>query len=391
MRFLKAQYFFTFAVFGCVLPYLSVFLADDRGLDDVEIGYILSFQGVAVLITPVLMTAMADLRVPARALIALMFTLAAIGLACLLGSDTVVLITAAHALFALAFAPITSLQDGLNFAVQRDRERRGLARVPYHRVRVWGTFGFMAPSIVIYLGLSAGGSISLVLIAGYLAAGLGAVSAFGLPALREPKDAGGALPTLDAARTLLAPRVLGFCVAMWILHLASSAYYAFYPLYLTETVGLAPKWVGLIATGGVAIEVFFMLGFGRMLRRFGLRKLMIVGAGAMVLRFGLMAVFVNAPVAIGTQVLHGIMVLAVHVAPPVYFNHHADDRFRHSIQGLYAMTVYGTGRIVGNVLAGYVAAVSLTTLMAYSAALSAAALILFAIALAHPAHRQVRA
>ena len=43
-----------------------------------------------------------------------------------------------------------------------------------------------------------------------------------------------------------------------------------------------------------------------------------------------------------TQLFHGMIVLALLIAPPIFLNQHAEDRYRHSMQGLYAMAVMGT-------------------------------------------------
>ena len=85
-------------------------------------------------------------------------------------------------------------------------------------------------------------------------------------------------------------------------------------------------------------------------------------------------------VAVGTQALHGMMVLVLHVAPPVFFNRFAAERYRSSVQGLYAVAIMGTGRIVGNVTAGEVAEVSLRGAFLYATLMAVAAAGLFALA-----------
>ncbi len=59
--------------------------------------------------------------------------------------------------------------------------------------------------------------------------------------------------------------------------------------------------------------------------------------------------------AIGTLVLHGMMVLVVQVMPPVYLNRSAQDSNRNSMQALYAMLVNGSGRIAGSLAGGAIA------------------------------------
>jgi PPP family 3-phenylpropionic acid transporter len=68
------------------------------------------------------------------------------------------------------------------------------------------------------------------------------------------------------------------------------------------------------------------------------------------------------------------------VAPPVILNQHADDRFRHSMQGLYAMVVFGLGRLLGNFAAGPIARWDLRAVYAGSAMLSVVAIGLLVVA-----------
>ncbi len=403
MRSIKAQYFLTFAVMGSVLPYLPVYFAE-RGLSDTQVGYVLSLGGLAVLLTPVLTTLLADLHFENRTLLAWVCAVSAGSLAWLLASRGFWWILAVHGLFSLAFVPVLSLQDGLTFTETSRRLKAGLATLPYHRVRVYGTVGFIAPSIVLYVLMSdfVGASIGVSLLCG-AAVGLlavgnslllprtrGAVSISSpsaeVPDPHPPEPPGGSgrgTPTMQAARRMLQPDVALFCVAMWLVHLSVGAFYAFYPIYLTREIGVGNQWLGPISTVGVLIEVFFMLAFGWLLKRFGLKWLMTIGVSVVAVRMALLAFAPNLAVAVGTQGFHGLMVLVVHVAPPVYLNHRAEPAYRNSIQGLYAMVVFGTGRIAGTLLAGLVADSSGTgtlAVFAWSAAAAGVSALLFAVA-----------
>jgi PPP family 3-phenylpropionic acid transporter len=376
MRFLKAQYFLTFAVMGAVLPYLSVYLSNQRGLSDAQIGWVMSVSGLAIVVTPVAMTLLADAHIRTKWLMAGLYIVAAAGLGAMLPDYGFAPLFVAHAVFALAFAPMMPLQDGLYF---REAEA-GAAGQPYQRIRVYGTYGFIAPALVIYLGLQWGGlSSAMAIAAGALTCGLGLVNTMLLPGRPPRPREAGRLPTAAAARAMLRPSLLLFSAAMWLLHLAAAAYYTFYPRLLEQTAGVPEQWLGLISALGVVLEILFMLGFGVLLRRLGLRGLMVTGALAMALRMALLWLAPNAVVGVGTQIFHGLMVLVVHVAPPIYLNSHAEERFRSSMQGLYVMAVYGTARLVGNAAAGYLAEVSLTAVFAASAAACLVAAAIFAL------------
>ena len=375
---MRAQYFLSFGVIGAVLPFLSVFL-DDRGLTRTQIGYVTAAASFGVVLTPVLITLLADAAVAGRALMAGVFVASGVLLAAVHGVHGFWPILACYALHSLAFAPAAPLQDGIYFAAAaRDPDAP-----PYHVVRVWGTVGYIVPSAVLYFVLTRSGSVAPALACGVMLCAAGALNALLLlpradPRLEDKSQANGSrLPTVAAVRALLEPHVLVFCVAMALVHFAAMGYYQFYPLYLTEARGIDKRWVGLIANIGVVVEIFFMLGFGWLSAKLTLRGLMIAGVACIAVRLVLLAFVPTNTVAIGTQLLHGMMVLVLHVAPPIYLNARAGDAFRSSIQGLYAMAVAGAARIAGSVVTGRVAEHSLTAMFAGCAGLCVIAAGLF--------------
>ncbi len=358
MKSLRAQYFFAYAVLGAYVPYLAVFLRQ-RGLDDYQIGWVQSAWGLAVLLSPVVMTLAADLHVPNRRLLRLAFVGcgAAMGVMAALTHFWPLLIV--YIVACLAVTPVISLQDGLNFAEQDRRSANGMATVPYHRVRIFGTLGYIVPSLLLYVLLRQGAPIMVIMLATAGLCAAGAVNTFFLPhppgreqRLEKSKLN---LPTLAAFKTMLQPQLLVFCVAMWMCQAAVAGYYSFYPLYLTEQVGIDQRWLGLISSIGVMVEIPFVLGFGWLLARMSLRWLLTACLLVTALRLGLLSQYNNMATAIGTQLLHGPLVLVVHVAPPIYLNRCAQAGYRNSIQGLFAVLVIGTGRLIGNAAAGYAA------------------------------------
>lgn len=377
MRSIKAQFFLCFAVLGALQPYLPVYLAS-QGLSNAQVGDVLSTSGLAVMLAPLAMTLLADTRFESRTLLMVAFACSGGLLALLLGMAHFWTILIVYALCCLALTPMMPLQDGLTFSVQ---QRQGLGRgLPYHRVRVWGTIGFIIPSLILYAWLSRGGAIDGVILAAAIICGLGLINGFRLPRLRsgaaatgEKRTGAAGLPTLAALRAIVEPHVLIFVIAMWLCQVAAGAYYAFYPLYLTHTIGIGQEWVGLIANLGVAIEIFFMLGFGWMQKKLGLRRLVILGALCVGLRYAALFLWPTPAVAVATQLVHGIWVTTLIVAPAIFLNQRAEAGYRSSIQGLYTMLVLGSGRIVGSILGGLVAEVSLVRTFGYASLLCVAA------------------
>ncbi|MCE9590825.1 MAG: MFS transporter [Planctomycetes bacterium] len=380
MRSLKAQYFFAFAVIGSIMPFLPVYLAH-LGFSKTQIGYINSVGAIAVVVTPAVLALLADVHFQTRRLLCFAFLAGGAAFAAMLPATAFWPVLILYGIHCLAFVPALPLQDSLTFHSLHAHAGAGRSHPPYHRIRVWGSLGFMLPSLLIFFALWFSASQRLILIAAIGFCMLGAINSFMLPAVeRDPGEPRAGLPTVAAIKTLAEPHMTVFCLALLLMYMSSSVFYGFYPLHLTERVGLDGKWVGLIANIGVFVEVFFMLGFGWIERRIGVKLVLALGIAAWIVRFLLLAASPSLAVALATQVLHGPIVLVLHVAPPVYLNRSASPANRASVQAVYGMLVGGIGRIVGAAIAGHVASIGLPTAFAYAAGLNVLALVLLAFA-----------
>ena len=390
MRVLRLHFFLTYGIMGSVMPFFPVYLREVQSLSSVQIGTVMAVASLSVLITPVLFTTLADIGKNTRNLAAGIYLASAAAMGSLFLSQGFWPTLLFFGLHSLALVPMLPLQDGLYFRVARFRQASGKRTPPFHRIRVWGTIGFIAPSLVLFAGLRAGASLAIILIAAVAFSLAGLVNSRFLPepeptaAQGEPKETGSRLPTAAAAHVLFRPPILYFCAGMAVLQFAVAGYYSFYPLYLTEVVGIAPSWLGLISNIGVVVEIFFMLGFGWMSIRFGIRTIILVGAVAIAARMTALAFFPTAAVAIGVQFFHGLIIIATLVAPVVYLNQLAGDSFRNSIQGLYTMVIAGFFRILGNLFFGIVAQNSLISVFLYGAILSAIGAVFFMVAFREP-------
>ncbi|MDF2439860.1 MAG: transporter, family, 3-phenylpropionic acid transporter [Abditibacteriota bacterium] len=400
---IKLQYFIAYAVMGSLAPFLSLFLKQVQGLQEAQVGYAMGASNVAVVLMPVLVTSLADMRQDSRRLLAIIFGisgLALTGLFFVRGFWPTVILLCLHS---LSYVAMTPLQDGLNFAVQQQRTAAGQSSIPFHQIRVWGTVGFIVPSLLLFAFLADGAHLNAILIAASTFCLLGLLNSFRLPDSRaqlpgltieapateipnpEAPDTEVAtpakqqLPVVAAWRVLRRPPVMVFCLSLMLTHLTSATYYAFYPLYLTETIGIPQQWVGLIFNFGVLFEIGFMLAFGWLLERLGFRKFMALGILCLVLRLSALALFPSPVVAIGSQVVHGMIVVALQVAPALYLNRQAGDAYRTTMQGMLTMLT-GASRVAGSVLAGRVAENSLQQAFGFSAALSLVAALFFLVA-----------
>ena len=388
MVFIRAHYFLMFAVMGSQLPYLAVFLQDVKSLTKQQIGYVYAAVSGAVMLTPVLVSFLADAHVQPRRLIAGIGMTSTVLLASMTLAEGFWPILLIYACQAIVWSPMFAIQDGLNFSEQQRRKRSGLSESPYHRTRTWGTVGFIAPSVALYFVLQAGVDTSATMICAAVMAFLAAINSFFLPTVTRAQALSSKTPTSAALKAITQRQVLIFCVAMWLVHFAAGLYYGFTPIYLKDDLGLAEKWLGVITNLGVFGEIFFMLAFGFLMMRFGLRWMMILGVACIAVRLMLLAAIPTVETAVITQVFHGMQVLILHVAPPMFLNSRADDHFRASIQGVYAMLVMGTARLSSGFIGGAIAEHSVIQTLAVGACTSAVAAVLL-IALFYPEQDKV--
>lgn len=373
MRFfaIRLHYLLVYAVLGAYMPYLPVFLGRDLGMHDAQIGWITGIYGLSVILGPPLITYLADRLFSGRSLIALAYLAASIALVGLSLADdffTVLLISFG---FSMVYTPLFALLDGLAFSAIAVTRTTGAKPPPYDRLRLWGSLGFMIPALVLFFALRAGAASGrAAIVAAAVAAGLGALCSFWLPRLiPEPRER---LPGAAAWQVLRRPPTRELVIPLGLLFAAISVFYAFYARRVLD-VGIDPAWVGLVMNLGVLAELPCLFAAGPLLRRFSLRGLILFGALCLMLRLALLAAISDPLVTVASQVLHGPVVLAIYLIPPMYLNLKAPPGVRNGVQGLFAMLCFGLARLLGSVAAGYAAQVDLAWAFVLGSCLAALA------------------
>lgn len=368
---------------------MSIFLWKEAGFGFWQIGLATALANVPMLLSPALITLLADRQVDSRRILAVAFLIS--GTVMLLMHEIPVLwVRLTLFLFhGLAFVAMLPLQDGFFFSYAESRRRAGEPVGPYPTVRVWGTIGYIVPSIILYFLLRNDGPIGRSLLCGFGFGIASLINTFTLPEVRSPAappaevtDADAApgggrrrLPTAEAFRRLFSPQARYLCLGLALAYMASVSYGVFIAVYYGKVVGIPSEFIALVINLGVLIEVFFTIGMPRLQSALRLKGIMVVGICGMSLRMLLLALYPSVWTAVLTQIVHGMEVLALFIAPVMFLDRLAGDRFRNSIQGVFTMTVGGISRISGAILAGLIASHSLPGLLGVSAGLGLLALI----------------
>lgn len=351
---LRRQFFLSYAVIGSVMPLMTVFLREQGGFGFLHIGLAMSLTNLPMLCSPAIITLLADRNLDPRRILAVAFTTSATVLSLMYFSGNIVWTLALFVFHGLSFVAMIPLQDGYFFSIAEEARRRGETTPTYPHTRVWGTIGFIVPSLVLYVPLSRGASAAAILPCAVVFCLLCLANSFTLPPIERKRPAGTRLPSGEALRAIFAPNARWLCVGLFFGFSAASCYYSFIGNYFDEAIGIPKRHIGLIINIGVLVEVGFTLILPWMQRRIHLKGVMVLGLFCMCARMILLALFPNQIVAVAVQVFHGLEVLALFVGPVMFLDRLARDEFRNSIQGVFTMVIGGVARVSGGILAGLV-------------------------------------
>ena len=339
---LGGGYFWYFAALGVFVPYWPLYLAG-RGFDAVQIGLVMGVFAGMRMIGPPLYAQRADAAGRPLAL------LRATGLATV---ACVVAMPALHSLWALALAlaVYSALWNGFMSVYDAHvLQRLGDDAGRYGLLRLWGSLGFIAASVLGGAWFERAGMASLPLTLALLI-GMAAAALAGLPDAAPPRAAA-AGTALRAA--LKGPRVRAFLAVSFLMLASHGAYYNFFSLYL-ERLGYPRAAIGLLWAWAVAAEIGLFLLAPRVMLRWPLQRLMLVALLAAALRWVALAAWPERlPVVFAAQALHlasfGLFHLCAVACVQALFPRHAAARG----QALYGSVGYGAGGVAGAWLSGW--------------------------------------
>ncbi|HRQ90570.1 MAG TPA: MFS transporter [Bacteroidia bacterium] len=357
MNAIRRQFFFSYAAFGSVMPLITVFLREQGGFSYLQIGLAMGLMGLPTLCSPVLITLLADRRFDTRRILATASSCSATVLSLMFFSHHIGLTLALFVFHGLASVAMIPLQDGYFFSLAEEGRRRGETPPEYPMVRIWGTLGYILPSLILYYPLLKGAEARMILPCAVGFCLLSLLNSFTLTKVPvRGAGAGSRMPSGEALRAIFGPKARWLCIGLFFAFAAAATYYAFIANYLGEIVRVPKPYIGLIIIFGVVMEVGCTLLMPWLHRRIRLKGVVVLGLGCLVTRMLLLSLFPSPVVAVFAQLGHGFEVLALYVGPIMFLNRLAGDEFRNSIQGVFTMSISGTARVFGGLSAGWVVA-----------------------------------
>lgn len=358
----KQLYFLVFAPFALQIAYLNLYF-ERCGLSDGEIGTLSAVASAIGIVAPLLWGSLADRLGDKRRVIlwiALGMTL------CFplqwFGRSLGVLVLLV-ALLHVCRSPLVPLSDALCIEMLAADGDRGGER--YARVRLWGSVGFVVVAALFPLLLPSEGTSDpirrlLPVFIGF--AGLSGLLTLRVATLKHnvPPNPTPAIRGLgsDIAEVLALPRFKRLLVLLTASWIANYAYYMFLSLYL-DAIGVGDRWKGLYWSVAVVAEVALM-AFGQpLLKRFGVRGMILLGFTGRAIR--LLAYAQPLPpwlVLTVFQPLHAFAFAALHLGTIAFLARTVPERLRATGQTVVSGLVGGLGGVFGGLLAGWLSVVA---------------------------------
>ena len=356
--------FLQFFVWGAWLITIANYWFGTKHWGKAEFGSVFMTLGISSIFMPAITGIIADRWINAEKLYGILHVFAGLTLLFLPEvneASTFVLVMQFAMIF---YMPTIALSNSIAYKTLKNSGSVILNDFP--KIRVWGTIGFVAAMWT--TNLSGNKATEYQFYISSVASILLGIYSFYLP--KCPPDKNSSSKTLVESMGLNAFSLfknkkiaLFFCFAMLLG--ASLQLTNMYGDLFLDTFKNIPEYSKLKVVENSTIimsisqisETLFILAIPFFLKRFGIKKVMLISMLAWVLRFGLLAYGNPAEglwKIIVSCIVYGMAFDFFNVSGSLFIDTQTDSKIRSSAQGLFMMMVNGFGAILGSYISAYV-------------------------------------
>jgi NHS family nucleoside permease-like MFS transporter/NHS family xanthosine MFS transporter len=359
--------FLQFAVWGAYLTSMGSYLAS-AGMGT-KIGFFYSMQGIVSLLMPALMGIVADRWIPAQKLLGICHALSAMFMFFAgyyaLGAGDAVQFSTLFTYYSLSvgfYMPTIALSNSVAYSVLN---KAGLETVKHFPpIRVFGTVGFIVAMLAVNFITSKGIAIQHTPIQFLVSGDIGlvlAIYAFTLPKCNIDKSnrkrSLSEVLGLNAFALFKRKKMAIFFIFSMLLGASLQITNGYANPFITgfsEVKEFAQTWGAQNANALISLsqisETLCILLIPFFLKKFGIKKVMLMSMFAWVLRFGFFGLGNpgnNVWLFVLSMIVYGIAFDFFNISGSLFVDRETDTSIRSSAQGLFMMMTNGFGATIG--------------------------------------------
>lgn len=355
--------FIQFMIFGSWLISVSVYWFNNKGWDGTLFGTAMSSIGIASIVMPTLVGILADRWISAQKLYGILHFAGAISFLLLSQTQTPSTFIVFMFLAMIFYVPTLSLQNSISYHVM-SKEKMDIVK-EFPPIRVWGTVGFIAAMWLINLTGNKD-SANQFKIAAALSFILGAY-AFTLPNCPpQPKTkvnqsivdmlglrAFKLFADYKIAIFFIFSMFLG--VALQLTNMYGDTFINDFKLQPQYENSFVVKFSTIFMSISQISETLFILTIPFFLKRFGIKKVILISLIAWFLRFILFA-YGNPDdklwMILLSMIVYGMAFDFYNISGSLFIEKNTDSSIRSSAQGIFLMFTNGLGGLIGSLTSG---------------------------------------
>jgi PPP family 3-phenylpropionic acid transporter len=228
----------------------------------------------------------------------------------------------------------------------------GQHQLRFGPVRGMGTFGYMIASIVI--GWAMKWDVRVIFPIYFVITMISILITRHTPPIKgelKPKQ------KFNFSKIRNGKLLLGYMVFSFMVTVPFGFYATFFAIYLTTDLRGSFSQLGILMFTSVSAEILFLFFGEKMLKIFGMNKLLVAATLISLLRWFLTFLVTDPTAQIFVQTLHGISFIIVHFCLIKYIHQCVPPEARTSGQTIYSLITNGVGRIIPSLAGGFISAI----------------------------------
>ncbi len=352
MRALSIGIIFQYAVGGTFMPLLVLFYRD-RGLTYQEVGFVYIGISVVMAACPILWGALADRNIPVNRLIVALHIIGALCLVFLSFQTSFWGMAIWSALWFAFGMPTNALFNALSYHNLKS------PKTEFGFIRMWGSFGWMLPSIGIWAWMQYQQDVklsSVILSAAFVEAlfiPIAWILPHTPPSSRAIFEKVESFKFFQGVQTLLKTPGFFLLLILNFFMFWSFTVAFYYSAVELEAVGIARKWLLPIQCLGPIAEVplfFFLRGI---LKKYGVISCLAAGALSMVVRHLIFCGGASPIWLILSFILLGVSVVLYLIPVSLMIDELAPRKIRATAQAMLLIFGPGLGSLIGQLYSGW--------------------------------------